>query len=391
MKQFKTPYFVIDQVELDRGVRELREALVDGWGKHIIGYSFKTNSLPWINKHLLALGCYAEVVSSPEYRLALEMGYEKEQIIFNGPVKDKLEFCDAVLNGSCVNIDSRREVEWLKELALTSDNELNIGVRVNVELPENLLCETGYPNEGSRFGFCISNGDLYFILEELQSIPKVSVKGLHLHLTSKTRSLEIYELLANIACEVKRTTLIPFEYIDIGGGFFGGLPGKPSFRQYVDVIASELKKEFDPEQTTLIVEPGSALIAAPISFFTEVVDVKENSEIRIATVNGSRTNIDPLMIKKNHFYRLSSNGRNNLDKQLIVGFTCMEMDRIMIIEEEPELNVGDLVIFDKVGAYTMSLNPLFIQYFPSVYVYNGMTFTKVRERWGIEEYIQKSM
>jgi len=82
-----TPYFVIDKMELDNNVISLQQALADGWGRYIIGYSFKTNSLPWVTKHLQGHHCFAEVVSSPEYELALHMGYDKSQIIFNGPVK----------------------------------------------------------------------------------------------------------------------------------------------------------------------------------------------------------------------------------------------------------------------------------------------------------------
>jgi len=39
-----TPYFVIDKMELDNNVISLQQALADGWGRYIIGYSFKTNS-----------------------------------------------------------------------------------------------------------------------------------------------------------------------------------------------------------------------------------------------------------------------------------------------------------------------------------------------------------
>ena len=36
----------------------------------------------------------------------------------------------------------------------------------------------------------------------------------------------------------------------------------------------------------------------------------------------------------------------------------------------------------------MSLNPLFIQYFPAVYVRNGDEMKMVRKKWTPEEYVQ---
>ena len=64
----------------------------------------------------------------------------------------------------------------------------------------------------------------------------------------------------------------------------------------------------------------------------------------------------------------------------------------MKIENEKELNIGDKILFNKVGAYSMSLSPLFIEYFPKVYVKKSKNeYICVRERWDVEEYIQKAL
>ena len=46
------------------------------WQNYIIGYSYKTNALPWLISYLNDQGCFAEVVSDDEYKLA---GDFKEQ------------------------------------------------------------------------------------------------------------------------------------------------------------------------------------------------------------------------------------------------------------------------------------------------------------------------
>ena len=69
----------------------------------------------------------------------------------------------------------------------------------------------------------------------------------------------------------------------------------------------------------------------------------------------------------------------------------MEHDRLYTAVNEPELSVGDRIVFEKVGAYTMCLTPLFIRYFPDVYVYDGQQMRKVRNAWTAEEYVQKSV
>lgn len=68
----------------------------------------------------------------------------------------------------------------------------------------------------------------------------------------------------------------------------------------------------------------------------------------------------------------------------------MEHDRLFTVENEPALLPGDQIIYEKVGAYTMCLTPLFIKYFPDVYVEHNGIFQKVREAWTPEEFVMKS-
>ena len=44
----ETPYFLIDEQELQSNLNQLEEALQKHWGNSLIGYSFKTNGLPWL-------------------------------------------------------------------------------------------------------------------------------------------------------------------------------------------------------------------------------------------------------------------------------------------------------------------------------------------------------
>ena len=77
-----------------------------------------------------------------------------------------------------------------------------------------------------------------------------------------------------------------------------------------------------------------------------------------------------------------------MDKQEVTGFTCMECDRLFTMENSEELIQGDQIIYENVGGYTICLNPLFIQYFPSVYVKNEAGYMEVRRKWTAKEYVQ---
>lgn len=386
----QTPYYVIRKNILDELFFELKRALDKCWPNYKIGYSFKTNSLPWIIKYMKELGTYAEVVSKDEYELAMKLDFGSK-VIYNGPVKSKESFCDAIERGCVVNIDSKREVDWLIEWKKNNPgkNIKSIGIRVNFDLEKYCPGETQCGSEGGRFGFCYENGELSMVIDTLTQ-EGIKIAGLHLHCSSKTRSLNIYKAIATVCCDVIEEHELSLDYVDIGGGFFGGVKGKPGFTDYIEVVAKILKEKCKIENTQIIVEPGMCLIGASVDYVTSVVDIKDTTYNRFVLIDGSRTNIDPLMSKKSYLYEivLAENDRKIIEKQIISGYTCMENDRLFIAEEVKEFKVGDQIIFKKVGAYTMCLTPLFIEYFPDVYVEDGNGLVNVRERWTADKILE---
>lgn len=388
----ETPYYMINKEDLQKNVDDLREAIGRYWGRHIIGYSFKTNSLPWLVRHFKDSGFYAEVVSGDEYQLSALTGFDKHKVIYNGPCKDRETFLEAVRSGCIVNIDSKRELDWLKELN-SSGGKYQVGLRVNFDLEKHCPGESTMGNEGGRFGFCLENGEFQKAIDLLERLENIKLAGIHLHSGSKTRSLNVYRAISRMACKIKETFGLELDYVDIGGGFYGGLKDKPQFNDYLEVISEELGKAFDRESTTLILEPGTSLVSSPFSYVTRVTDVKDTTVSRFAVTDGSRIHIDPLMKKNKYSYRIESSSsaeRLIVEKQVITGFTCIEDDRLFVLENHPELAQGDYVIYEKVGAYTMCLAPLFIRYYPAVYVKDGERFYTVREKWTAEEYVAKS-
>lgn len=383
-----TPCFLIDKQLLDKGIQSLKNALDNSWSNYIIGYSYKTNALKWIIQYFKEQGCYSEVVSDDEYELAKSIGVDNQHIIYNGIAKSKNTFLEAVKSHSIVNIDSEYEIDWLDEI---ENGDYNVGIRVNFDLESFCPGQTQCGEEGERFGFCYENGELGRAIRKIES-KGIHVAGLHLHKSSKTRMPDIYRAIANVAVEIRNKYNMDLSYIDIGGGFFGGLESKPQFHQYFGEISGILSQCFDPIKTTLIVEPGMAVIGASVDYITTVVDVKKTTRNIFVVTDGSRTQIDPLMTKSGYFYDVEQLGdRTILDRQIVCGFTCMEHDRLFTLCEGKEFIRGDRITYHKVGAYTMCLSPLFIKWFPAVYVKDIDELYLVRERWNTADYLSGSV
>lgn len=382
----KTPYFLINKEELNNNIDSFAKALKELWPNSYLGYSVKTNSLPWLLEYLYRKNVYAEVVSDEEYHLAELMGYPHNKIIFNGPIKEEACFKIACDKQAIINMDSKQDLFLLSKYGKATTN---IGIRVN--LPPSIFDEDdiGYESDGFRFGFCEENGDFKDALDAIhRSCGDIRV-GLHLHCNSITRSKNVYIAIAQYAVSLIKKYNLKVAFIDMGGGYFGGVPGKTTPYEYIQAIKDVLQPHVNPVETTLIVEPGSAIIGSVVDLHTTVLDVKDTLKTRIVTTDGSRIHIDPLWIKNRYMYSLvTSNKDKKRDTQLICGYTCMDHDRLMTIKNEDELQVGDQIIYQRVGAYSVTFGGLFINYHPDVYVFDGDNTTKVRSRINTEDYIK---
>lgn len=391
----QTPFYRVKEKDLLYDINLLKEALTKNWGNFIMGYSVKTNSLPWLLCYLKEHGFYAEVVSDMEYDIAKRLGYPDDRIVYNSPIKERDVWDAVLLGGGYVNFDSSYELQWIKEMSEKyPDRTFKVGLRVNCDIgrlcPEEQLVE----EEGGRFGYCYENGKLKEAIDEVEKLLNVKVAGLHLHSSTQSRTVKVYGALAKMAVEIAREYNLQLEFVDMGGGYFGGRDDKPNYLNYFEEIGKELGQYFDPEKTKIIVEPGVSLISRAMRFETTVLDIKDIRNRKFIVTDGSRVNLNPLVTRHvypHHIvYASDTAGRAKEKTQWVCGATCMEYDRLFEITDDVALQPGDKIVYDTAGGYTMCLNPLFIHYFPAIWIekMDGQMYL-AREPWTNDEYMQK--
>ena len=207
------------------------------------------------------------------------------------PIKGEETLKEALKGKTYVNVDSQKDLEYIKQ---NCPKDAFIGVRVNVDPNVFGKNDIGYQEDGFRFGFSEKNGALSETLETIFKYSRNTKLGLHLHCNSITRSVEVYRRIAKYAANIIKKYNLELSFIDVGGGFFGGVEGKPTQRQYISCIKEELQTVVDISKTKLIVEPGSAIIGSVVYLHTKVLDAKDTDYARIVTTDGSRVHIDPL-------------------------------------------------------------------------------------------------
>lgn len=389
LQNLHTPCFILDPLELERSIKGFSQALNNNFSRSIVGYSVKTNSVPKCMKLAREMGAYAEVVSFDEYELALYCGFDKQNIIYNGPMKSKETFLDAIVNGAIVNIETKRELEWLKELPSTKI--YNVGIRLNVNISHISPQDADGDNDNSRFGFSESTNEFKDAVGIIRSMPNVRLVGLHIHRTAHSRSINFYKASIEYACRIIEKYSLKLRYLDIGGGYFGIFPNKPTYQQYSDAFF-EVLKQHNLQHLCIIVEPGNALVASCFSFLSEVIDVKHVDEkIWFVTTDGSRNDIDPFFKKSSYMNELIYNSDSPIvDEQIVSGCTCLEYDRMFTLRNQQLLSVGDRIYYRNVGAYTTCLSPMFIRFIPTIYMKYAEDFVIIREQWTAKEHLMKN-
>lgn len=398
LSEIPTPFFLFDKQLMMKELVKLKKATEEYWPNTITAYSVKTNNLPYLASFLNKAGIYAEVVSQDEYEMVSLCGYKDDKIVCNGPLKTDGFVCHLMDSHAIINLDSHQELFYaIRHAKANSQKQYAIGLRVNVDIEKYFPTESKAGEQGSRFGFCMENDELKEAIKKLKSCRNISISGLHLHVSTSTRRVEIYRWLSSLFVTlVNQFQLEDIKYFDIGGGFYGGIPNKPQWEDYLRVISEELTGAgFHSGQLTLIMEPGVSLLAGAFSYFASVIDVKDTNRNRFVVTDGSRIHIDPFFHKKNYFYqhikRQDSESKKH-PRQIIVGFTCLEYDNIMVMEGCEEVMLKDVFCFDKLGAYTISLSPQFISFSPAVYMRDIDGSLKcVRNKLKANDFIQGSV
>ncbi|MBS4197600.1 type III PLP-dependent enzyme domain-containing protein [Lederbergia citri] len=401
-ENFGSSYYLLNVNKLRENYQKIEKAFKSRYANFIIGYSYKTNYLPYLCKELSKIGAYAEVVSRLEYDLAIKIGENPKRIIFNGPLKSKEDIYYALNNESLINIDSMYEVDFVKEYALNNQNkEIKIGLRVNFDISLGGVSTLQEGYEISRFGICVENGNFNAILKELLSVKNIKIIGLHGHFSTRNRSLQTYEFITQTLCNLAKESLLEtLEYIDIGGGIYGELPdlfniAAPTFDQYAETICKVMNREFRhfSKKPNLILEPGISMVANTFIFIAKVIEVKKVRNKNFVLVDGSVHNVKPTMHKNNLPMRVVRKSKKIIENEdfHIVGYTCMEKDYLAhnVCDFLPERD--DYIIFENVGAYTIVFNPPFIKERPGIVAMDNDIFCSVRKKETLRQFFNEEI
>lgn len=335
-----TPLFLISKSKLLNQLKRFRTLLprVQPF------YAVKANCHPFILKTFASDGTGFDVASIAEMKTLLEMGVGPERMIFANTVKtpEALKFA-AQHKVDLMTFDSEYELNKISRFAPNT----RVLVRIKV------------PNVGSMVELSLKFG-----AEPPDAIPllikaiKLGLKpvGVSFHVGSQNTHIENYLDSLEIASIIfKDASLkqIPLEILDIGGGF----PIKyfDYEKDFFAATASHINKELNrlfPDNIKVIAEPGRVLCGPAGILVMKVIgkSIRGNKHWYYLDdgVYGSLSGIVYDHCK--YQYKVLKRGITQITT--LAGPTCDSFDIISIGEDLPELDIGDIVYVENIGAYS---------------------------------------
>tara|TARA_B100001057_G_scaffold496431_1_gene597913 strand:- start:2049 stop:3299 length:1251 start_codon:yes stop_codon:yes gene_type:complete len=363
-------FYLLDSNDFTESFKALTSEFQSFYPKSRIAYSYKTNYIPRLCKIVDNLGGYAETVSDMEVDVAQAIGVDPENIFFNGPYKKPNAIEDLLLKGGVVNADSSADLKIICSTAEDNPRDiLRVGIRCNFDIGDGLV---------SRFGFDFNNGDFDDALSETLKYSNIELVGLHCHFASRGIQswINASKGMLDVIKNVERRNIKPLRYVSLGGGLYGKMSEKlrqklgispPTFTDYATAAAKPFadfyKNHNEHETPELIIEPGTALAANSLKFVARVVNIKIIGKKSIATLSGSSFNTNPTSTKINLpitiFHSDNSDPVERYEDLDMAGYTCIESD-YLYRNYSGQLSVGDFVVFNSAGSYSVVMKPPFI-------------------------------
>lgn len=357
--EYGEAFYLLDSEQFKKNFIELREAFSSIYPNFNIAYSYKTNYTPKLCKIVNELGGYAEVVSDMEVELALRCGVKPEMIIWNGPIKNLKKLEEFLMIGGTVNIDSIDEAEFIKKVASKTDKILNVGIRCNYDVNDDVI---------SRFGFDINGKDFKKTLSIVTNTSNLHLINFQCHFAK--RQIEYWSARTKGMIELIDCLGIIPDRVDIGGGIFGKMEDSlkaqftseiPNYKEYAEAAASVFKEYFTDKEVMpeLIIEPGSAVVGDCMKFVGTVMNIKNVRGKYIASVLGSQKNISMSGVNPPIEVIYLGEERKSYTNLDIVGFTCIEGD-VLYKNYNGCIAINDAIVISNCGSYSLVMKPPFI-------------------------------
>jgi len=368
-ERYGTPYFLIDEATLRKKVSEVEQAFTEFKGAFRVAYSMKANFNPSVIRTFASEGIMFDLTATSELQFLLKCGGSPESVVYTSIIETLSEYETILKLGvRRIVVASHNGLVNLIEAARKAYADVKVMVRVNpeVHVRAELRGSMGHGKFGLQFDG--PNQDNAFnVLKKILAAPELEFEGFHFHLGSQVEDPSCYaeaiERLEAFVLEARRQ-LGNFEVrtLDIGGGMPVSYGKRvPTPKEISAKIVGQLNSlaESLGNRFTLITESGRFLCAESTVLVSRIVNVKRFAENTYVYVDaGYHVLLDSALLKHEYPVEVIPGGKQTIQKTVLVGRLCDPLD-VFPTSGRSRLGgaeVGKLVVFREVGAYSLVMN-----------------------------------
>jgi len=328
-------------------------------------YAVKCNDSLIVLEVLAALGTGFDCASKGEINKVLSLGVSPNRIIFANPAKPASHIRHAAATGiQTMTFDN--EVELYKVKTMHPGARMVIRIRCDAT---DAQCQLGM-----KFG-CDPVKEAPHLLEVARSVG-INVIGVSFHVGSGCREPAAFKNAIAAARDIfdfAATLGYDFHVLDLGGGYPGGHGS--SIDKIAEVINSALKEYFPDPSVEVIAEPGRFYASSAYTLACNIHSIRDVSRDnalahRMYYINdGVYGSFNCILYDHQEVVPLPlhSHVGTKYCPSSVWGPTCDGLDKVCDNILLPEMNVGDWLVFEDMGAYTL----------PVASPFNGFPIPKV--------------
>lgn len=317
-------------------------------------YAVKCNDNLMVLEVLAALGIGFDCASKTEINKVMSLGVDSSRIIFANPAKPASHIRHAAAMGvDVMTVDNESELHKIKKLH--PDAKIVIRIRCDAEVAQ---CQLGM-----KFG-CDPIYEAPNLLGLACSLG-LNVVGVSFHVGSGCQDPPVFhrairhaKLLFDQAMELGFKPYL----LDLGGGY----PGNKgtAIDKIADIINKALDEYFNTDAVHVIAEPGRFYVASAFTLATSIHSKRsvrgDETAPNLITHNmyyindGVYGSFNCLLYDHQHVTPVPlKKGCGKMVASSIWGPTCDGLDQVVENIMLHEMDLGDWIIFENMGAYTL--------------------------------------
>jgi ornithine decarboxylase len=365
VKAHGSPLFVVDHKVLRENYAQFR--------KHMprvqVYYAVKANDDPAIVRTFYEAGASFDVASVAEF-------LKVHELIKHLPAKERQAFIwDRIIYANPIKaIETLQQLDPYKPL-VTYDNHEEVQKIARYAPHSGLVLRLRVPNTGSMVELSSKFGALPGEAVDLIAFAhnnKLEVEGLSFHVGSQCTNPQNYvqalHLSASIFAEAKGRGF-DLKLLDIGGGFPAHYDDTvPAFKKLARTINTELDRLFPPA-IEILAEPGRFLVASACSAVAKIIGKAVRGGKLCYYLDDGVYHTFSGVIFDHCQYHLKSFKKGPTQICSVFGPTCDALDTISLAEQLPDMDLGEYVYSENIGAYSAASSTHFNGFPPATVVH----------------------